>query len=221
MINIIKAVIFDLDGTLLNTLEDLTASVNFALRSFSFPERTKEEVKSFIGNGVIKLMERSVPKGIDEVTFEKCFQCFRGHYLEHMYDSTRPYENILPLLQKLKDERIYSAVVSNKLHSGVVGLCEDFFPNLLSCSLGVETENQRKPSPENVFRALKILGVSSEEAIYVGDSEVDVETAKNSKLFCVGVSWGFRSREQLKLCGADVVIDTPFELLEVLKNANS
>lgn len=212
MIKIIKAVIFDLDGTLLDTLKDLADSVNFALKSFSYPERSIDEIRSFVGNGVIRLMERAAPSDITEKDFEECFNCFRERYLEHMYDTTAPYSGIIPLLERLKNEGYYTAVVSNKLHSGVEGLCRDFFGSLLTCAYGVATEDERKPSPKNVFRAMEELGVSADECIYVGDSEVDVQTAKNASLYCVGVSWGFRSREHLLECGADVIIDAPAEL---------
>lgn len=209
-----KAVIFDLDGTLLNTLDDLAASVNFALKECGYPQRTTEEVRKFIGNGVIKLMTRATPDTISKEEFEKCFQIFRSHYLEHMTDTTRPYDGIYELLEKLEENKIKTAVVSNKLHSGVVGLCNDFFGGKLTCAFGVENEEERKPSPLNVFKAFKALDVSPEEAIYVGDSEVDVQTAINSGLDCIGVTWGFRDRDELIRSGARFIADEPMEILE-------
>lgn len=208
-----KAVIFDLDGTLLNTLDDLAASVNFALKECGYPQRTIDEVRHFIGNGVIKLMTRATPDTISKEEFEKCFQIFRSHYLEHMTDTTRPYDGIYELLEKLEENKIKTAVVSNKLHSGVVGLCDDFFDGRLTCAFGVEKEEERKPSPLNVFKALKALDVSPEEAIYVGDSEVDVQTAINSGLDCIGVTWGFRERDELIRSGAKFIVDEPMEIL--------
>lgn len=213
-----KAVIFDLDGTLLDTLEDLANSVNYALRQFGFPERTTDEVRHFIGNGVIKLMTRATPDGIDEETFEKCFECFRSHYLEHMYDNTKPYKDITQMLTLLKEKNIRTAVVSNKLHSGVTGLCDDFFKGQLTSAYGVNTEDERKPKPKNVFKALDDLGVSEEETVYVGDSEVDVETAKNAGLECIGVTWGFRSKEELIKNGADYIAESCKELLDMILN---
>ena len=211
-----KAVIFDLDGTLLDTLEDLKNSVNFALRESGYPERTTDEVRRFIGNGVIKLMTRATPDGIDEEAFEKCFNTFRSHYLEHMYDNTKPYEGITDLLNILKEKGIKTAVVSNKLHSGVVGLCEDFFGGQLTSCYGVNTEDERKPKPKNVFKALSDLGVSKEETVYVGDSEVDVQTAKNAGLKCIGVTWGFRSEAELRKAGAEYIAHSAMETADII-----
>lgn len=216
-----KAVIFDLDGTLLNTLDDLAASVNFALKKFSFPERTVAQVRAFIGNGVIKLMERAVPYPLDEKQFNECFSAFKTHYLEHMRDTTRPYDEIDALLEKLKEAEIKTAVVSNKLHSGVVGLCDEFFENKLTCAFGVSNESERKPAPINVFKALEKMGVEKSETVYVGDSEVDVQTAKNAGLKCIGVTWGFRDKEELVESGADFIANTPLQVFDiVISNAD-
>ncbi len=215
-IRMYKAVIFDLDGTLLNTLDDLAASVNYALEKFGYPKRTTEEVRRFIGNGVIKLMERATPDGITKDAFEKCFGTFRAHYLEHMKDKTGAYDGVIPLLDSLKKRGIKTAVVSNKLQSGVEGLCRDFFPGRLSCAFGVENESERKPAPVNVFRALEKLSVSKDESIYAGDSEVDVQTAKNAGLDCIGVTWGFRDRTELIEAGAKFVVDSPDEIETII-----
>lgn len=212
-----KCVIFDLDGTLLDTLDDLWGSVNYALGEFGFPLRTREEVRAFIGNGVVKLMERSTPEGTDEKTNKECLDAFRAHYLNHMRDNTAPYEGIIELLEKLKKENIKTAVVSNKLHSGVVGLCDEYFTNLIDVAIGVSEESERKPSPVNVFKALEKLSVSADEAVYVGDSNVDVETAKNAHLPCIGVTWGFRERDCLVKEGAEFICDTADEVYEILK----
>ena len=212
-----KCVIFDLDGTLLDTLDDLWGSVNYALGEFGFPLRTKQEVCSFIGNGVVKLMERSTPEGTDEKTNKECLDAFRAHYLNHMRDNTAPYEGIIELLEKLKKENIKTAVVSNKLHSGVVGLCDEYFTNLIDVAIGVSEESERKPSPVNVFKALEKLSVSADEAVYVGDSNVDVETAKYAHLPCIGVTWGFRERDCLVKEGAEFICDTADEVYEILK----
>ena len=211
-----KAVIFDLDGTLLDTLKDLANSVNYALREFGYPERTIDEVRRFIGNGVIKLMVSATPDGIDEEAFEKCFNTFRSHYLEHMYDNTKPYEGIMEMLSILKEKGVKTAVVSNKLHSGVVGLCEDFFGGQLTSAYGVNTEDERKPQPKNVFKALYDLGVGAEETVYVGDSGVDVQTAKNAGLKCIGVTWGFRSEEELLEAGAEYIAHSAEETADIV-----
>ncbi len=211
-----KAVIFDLDGTLLDTLDDLRNAVNFALREFSFPERSREEIRSFIGNGVVKLMERSTPDGTDAITQEKCLDTFRRYYLEHMADNTAPYKGIISLLERLRSEGISTAVVSNKLHSAVVGLCEDYFPSLINIPLGVSEESERKPSPINVYKAMKVLSSDTENTIYVGDSNVDVETAHRAELKCIGVTWGFRDREELLAHSCDFIADTADEVLKII-----
>ncbi len=216
-IKMYKAIIFDLDGTLLNTLDDLAASVNFALKQCNYPKRTTEEVRRFIGNGVIKLIARAAPDKISEDEFKKCFEIFRSHYLKHMTDTTRPYDGIIELLEKLEKKGIKTAVVSNKLHSGVVGLCDDFFQGKLSCAFGVENESERKPSPANVFKAINALRVNKDEVIFVGDSEVDVQTAKNSGLPCIGVTWGFRDCGQLVKSGAKYIVNKPEEILAIVK----
>lgn len=208
----ICAVIFDLDGTLLNTLDDLAAAVNFGLRTCGYPERTTDEVRRFVGNGVVKLMERAAPKEISDEDWQICFAQFRTYYLEHMTDRTEPYAGVLPLLDTLHARGMKTAVVSNKLHRGVVGLCKTFFGDRLDCCFGVNEESERKPAPLTTLRAMKVLGVPAEETLYVGDSEVDVQTAKNAGLRCVGVTWGFRDRAELEHAGAWRIVDKPEEL---------
>lgn len=212
-----KAVIFDLDGTLLNTLDDLAASVNFALKDCGYPERTIEEVRAFIGNGVIKLMQRATPDGIGQAEFDRCFESFRTHYLKHMFDTTKPYDGILPLLDTLKAAGIKTAVVSNKLHSGVVGLCKDFFGDRLTCAFGVLDESERKPAPANVFKAIKEMQVEAADCVYVGDSEVDVQTANNAGLDCIAVTWGYRDPDVLKMNSPKYMIEKPEEILPIVR----
>lgn len=210
-----KAVIFDLDGTLLDTLVDLYNSVNHALRAFSFPERTIDEVRRFIGNGVKKLMERSTPEGTDEETNAKCLDCFRAHYLEHMSDNTAPYEGVNELIKKLRDKGIRTAVVSNKLHSAVVDLCKENFP-LIEEAVGVSVEEERKPNPVNVLKVLSLFGITADECIYVGDSEVDVQTAHNAGVKCIGVTWGFRDEAELRENCADFIAHTSEEVFNLI-----
>ena len=212
-----KAVIFDLDGTLLNTLDDLVASVNFALKDCGYPERTVKEVRDFIGNGVIKLMQRATPDGIGQQEFDCCFESFRTHYLKHMFDTTKPYGGILPLLDALKADGIKTSVVSNKLHSGVVGLCKDFFGDRLTCAFGVLDESERKPAPKNVLKAMREMNVEPADCVYVGDSEVDVQTANNAGLDCIAVTWGYRDPDVLKRNSPKYIIDKPEEILEIVK----
>ena len=204
--------IFDLDGTLLDTLSDLHTSVNFALRSFGFPERTIDEVRTFIGNGVVKLMERSTPDGTDEKTQKQCLDVFRKHYLEHMSDTTAPFEDISELLMGLREKGIKIAVVSNKLHKAVEELCESYFPGLIDKAVGVSVEEERKPSPINVIKTAEYFKTELEDCIYIGDSEVDVQTAHNAELKCIGVTWGFRSIESLLENGCDFIAETADEV---------
>lgn len=207
-----KAVVFDLDGTLLNTLDDLADSVNFALESMKFPQRTIEEIRAFVGNGVKVLVHRSVPAGTNKNDEDKCLEIFKLHYLEHMYDKTRPYDGVIGLLQKLNNRGIKTAVVSNKLHTAVKALCEKYFSGLVDCAIGATNEEEKKPSPVNVKKALSVLNVDKAEAIYLGDSEVDIQTAKNAEIKFIAVTWGFRTKQQLIQAGAQTLIDSPEKL---------
>ena len=211
-----KLAIFDLDGTLLDTLGDLHASVNFALREFGFPERTIDEVRRFIGNGVVKLMERSTPDGVDAATQKACLDVFRAHYLEHMSDTTAPYANVVDLLKNLRAKDIKTAVVSNKLHTAVEELCESYFTGLIDKAVGVSVEAERKPSPVNVIRTAELFGAELHECVYIGDSEVDVQTAHNADVQCIGITWGFRDRDCLMENGCDFIADTVDEVYELI-----
>jgi phosphoglycolate phosphatase len=209
-------VIFDLDGTLLDTLGDLHSSVNFALRKFRFPERTIDEVRSFIGNGVVKLMERSTPENTDEETQQRCLDAFRKYYLQHMSDTTAPYAGVTELIKELRAQGIKIAVVSNKLHPAVEDLCESYFSGLIHKAMGVSVEDERKPSPINVIRTMELFEADADNCIYIGDSEVDVQTAHNAGLKCVGVTWGFRTREELISAGCDLIADTCDEIKDII-----
>lgn len=207
-----KFVIFDLDGTLLNTLEDLKDSTNFAMREFGYCERTLEEVRKFVGNGVRKLIERAVPKTCDKI--DECLQCFKKNYSENMYNKTAPYEGIVELLQILQKKGIKTAVVSNKFDAAVKELCEKYFNGLIDIAIGQSDDVPAKPSPISVFKAMEMFEVDKNSTIYVGDSDVDVQTAKNAGLPCVGVTWGFRDRENLK--DADFIIDNPCDIIDII-----
>ncbi len=209
----VKAVIFDLDGTLLNTLEDLWISTNFALSQFGYPQRTFEEVRMFVGNGVRKLIERAVPENCQNV--DECLAVFKKHYAENMYNHTAPYNSIEKILKDLQAQGVKTAVVSNKFDLAVKELCKKYFGDLIDIAIGQFDDVPPKPAPNGVLKALKELG--EETAIYVGDSEVDVQTAKNANLTCIGVTWGFRDRENLK--GADFIIDEPCDIIDIWKNS--
>jgi len=210
-----KFYIFDLDGTLLNTLDDLWASVNHSLAQNYLPPRSKEEVRSFLGNGAKELLRKSVPSDCDTQTFEQVFACFRQHYVAHAMDTTRPYEGVMELLAQLKNKGIRTAIVSNKPNAAVQELYHHFFEDVVDIAIGECPEVRRKPSPDMLLKALEQLGCNQEDALYVGDSEVDIATASNSGLPCISVSWGFRDRDFLLTHGATVIIDHPSELLNI------
>ena len=207
--------IFDLDGTLLNTINDLAASTNYALRQSGMPERTVDEVRQFVGNGVKKLMERAIPNGLDNPQFESTYQAFRNHYLKHSLDTTQPYPHIIKMLARLKSENKNIAVVSNKFYAATQELCRHFFSDYVTVAIGERDNIRKKPAPDTVLEAMKQLGVTTEGTVYVGDSEVDVETASNSGLPCISVLWGFRDKEFLKQHGATTFITSPLQIFDV------
>ena len=207
--------IFDLDGTLLDTITDLAASCNYALRTHGMPEHSVDDVRRFVGNGVRKLMERAIPHGAENPDFEATFATFREHYMHHSLDTTQPYPGIPETLAELKARGCRLAVVSNKMLAATVELCHHFFPDTIEVAIGEhEAEGiRKKPAPDTVFAALRELGVEKDRAVYVGDSDVDVQTAANSGLPCISVLWGFRDRDFLIQHGAKTFISAPSELL--------
>lgn len=209
-------VIFDLDGTLLDTLDDLADSVNYALSMYGFPCREISEVRSFVGNGVARLMELSIPSGLNNPQYEKCLADFCSHYSMNMQNKTGAYKEIMELLEELSKKGYKIAIVSNKFDKAVKGLNQVYFGKYIKVAIGESENIHRKPAPDTVFKALEELGSAADKAVYVGDSEVDVHTAKNSEILCVGVTWGFRDREVLEREGADYIIDRPGELLKIL-----
>lgn len=207
--------IFDLDGTLLDTLRDLAASVNFALRSHSMPEHSIDDVRHFVGNGVRLLMERAVPQGTKNPLFDAAFNTFRQHYMQHSLDTTQPYPGIVDTLHTLRSRGCRIAVVSNKMMAATQALCRHFFPDTVEVAIGEhEAEGiRKKPAPDTVFAALRELGTGPEGAVYVGDSDVDILTAHNSQMPCISVLWGFRDRDFLIQNGAETLISAPSELI--------
>lgn len=208
-----KAVIFDLDGTLLNTLEDLTDAVNHVMRQFNYPEHTIEEIRSFVGNGIKLLIERSLPDGKDNPEFDKVFSEFKSYYTSHCQIKTRPYDGIMELISSLKEQGYKLAIVSNKNQSAVTELNNIYFSDYISTAIGEKEGVRKKPAPDTVIKALNELGISSDDAVYVGDSDVDRETAKNSDMDCISVTWGFRDRKLLESLKPYAIIDKPDELL--------
>ena len=211
----ITTVIFDLDGTLLDTLEDLKNATNHALRVCGMPERTRGEIRQFVGNGVRKLMIRAVPQGEENPAFEHAFAAFKQYYGEHCNDTTRAYDGIPALLQDLKNAGYVMAIASNKIDSAVQDLNARYFPQV-DVAIGDRENLERKPAPDSVLLALEKLGRRREEAIYVGDSDVDLATAQNAGLPCISVLWGFRDRAFLEAHGAKTFVEKPLEILDVL-----
>ncbi len=210
-----QAMIFDLDGTLLDTLEDLTDAVNAALRMHGYPERTISEVRAFVGNGVRRLMMLAHPGGASAADFEDVLNDFKTWYAEHSGDKTKPYEGILETLRALKQRGVKMAIVSNKFDAAVKQLNDLYFENLIQVAIG---ENEaagirKKPAPDSVFRAMTLLGAAPEQTLYIGDSEVDHETSLQAGLDLVLVSWGFRPRKTLEKFAPTALIDRPEDIL--------
>ena len=212
-------VIFDLDGTLLNTLEDLANAVNFVMRKNHYPQRTIEEVRRFVGNGIRRLMELAVPENISETEFEQVFEEFKNYYTEHCQIKTCAYDGVMPLLKHLDENGYAMAIVSNKNHAAVCELNDIYFKDYIEVAIGQKDGIRKKPAPDTVVQALKELGKTKERAVYVGDSEVDFATAKNSGMDCVLVTWGFRNLEELKEFQPVAFVDTAEQLQMILEQA--
>lgn len=214
----VRAIVFDLDGTLLDTLEDLANAANWALRRNGMPERSLAEIRQFVGNGVRRLIERAVPEGTDEALFERTFDDFKRYYVNHCQERTCLYDGIPELLCVLKERGYRLAIVSNKLQAGVDELYERYFRDMVEVALGEQPQWQRKPAPDMVLEAMKRLGVTADEAIYIGDSDVDMATARNSGLSCISVLWGFRDRDFLVAHGATCFAHSPADVLKILES---
>ncbi len=211
-------VVFDLDGTLLDTLDDLMNSVNYALESNGYPARTRDEVRRFVGNGILLLMQRALPSGQENPDFDKVFAGFKEHYGIHCNDLTKPYEGIMELLELLKEKGVKMAIVSNKADFAVKELSEIYFKGIIPVAIG-EKESEgirKKPAPDTVMEALRQLGSTTENAVYVGDSEVDLATAENCGMDYILCEWGFREREKLEELGGKVFVKKPSEIADIL-----
>lgn len=208
-----STIIFDLDGTLLNTLDDLAASVNYAMAECGFPLRTIDEVRRFIGNGVRVLIRRAAPEGISEDEYWAAYNAFEKHYAVHNRDKTAAYEGILELLTELKSRGYRLAIVSNKIDFAVKALREEFFNELIEVAVGDCEDTENKPAPDMVYKAMEQMGAEHSSCVYIGDTDVDLETAKNAGMPCISVSWGYRSREELEGYKAEMIADTPADIL--------
>lgn len=204
--------IFDMDGTILNTLEDMTDSVNYTLQSFGMPQRSLDDVRRFVGNGIPKLIGRAVPDGTDAAVTKQVLSFYMDWYVSHCELKTRPYDGIPELLKKLRASGIRTAVVSNKADTAVAKLSALYFPGLFDCTVGAREGIANKPAPDSVLEVLRSMRCEKKNAVYIGDSDVDVATAKNSGLDCLAVSWGFRDVSFLKEHGANVIVHKPADL---------
>ncbi len=214
-----QALIFDLDGTLLDTLDDLWDSVNAVLAKYGYPLKTRDEVCAAVGNGIAILIARVLPAGREDPAFDRVLADFKAYYGEHCEDKTAPYAGIPEMLAELKAAGVKMAIVSNKADFAVKQLAKAWFGDTIKIAIG---ENEaagirKKPAPDTVDLALRELGLTREDAAYVGDSEVDVQTAQNAGMPCLSVTWGFRSRETLLAAGADHLLDTPVRMLDALR----
>lgn len=212
-----KLAIFDLDGTLLDTLEDLAASLNFALSRGGYSQRTLEEVRSFVGNGVRRLVEQGLPKDVSPEITERSYTDFVCHYKVHSADHTQPYPGIPELLHSLRQQGMKIAVVTNKLHDPAQALCQRYFPGLIDLTVGQSPTLPKKPAPDSTLLILSQLGIANKDAVYIGDSDVDIFTAQNASLPCISVTWGFQSREKLLGAGAKTLADSVSDLLTLLQ----
>lgn len=208
--------IFDLDGTLLNTLDDLRDSVNFSMALHGYPTRSIAEIRGFVGNGVGRLIELSIPGGTGNSDYKACLDDFRSYYAANMTNKTKPYDGVMALLRELAGRNFKMAIVSNKFDAAVKELCKKYFGGLIGVAIGESAHVLKKPAPDSVYKALRELNSSVGHAVYIGDSEVDAETAKNAGLPLVGVTWGFRGRSVLEQKGVRYIIDKPCQLQQIL-----
>lgn len=217
----IKAVLFDLDGTLVNSLEDLANSTNYALEKFGFPTHETEKFKYFVGDGMPKLIERVLPiENRDEDTHVKVLECFMNHYREHYVDKTVAYDGIDALINFLKEKDIKLAVISNKAQEMAVTVANKLFGNVFDIVCGKQEGYPAKPDPALTLKVINDLGVTPDECIFIGDSGMDMAVAKNAKCLSIGVLWGFRTMEELGNNGADFIVETPFEILQIVGEIN-
>ncbi len=212
-----SAIVFDLDGTLIYTLEDLMNSVNFALEKFSFPKKNIDEIRKFAGNGVKKLVYLSTPEGTGNETNEECLRIFKEHYTKYSRVKTKPYDGIIEMLKSVKAMGVKTAVVTNKMQIAAADIINAFFGSLIDVTIGQIDGVAQKPAPDGVLLAMKKLGALPENTVYIGDSEVDCATAHNAGLPIIGCTWGFRERKVLEENKAEYIIDKPEEITDIIK----
>lgn len=213
-----NTIIFDLDGTLLDTLADLTDSVNYVMKLHGFPLHSQEQVREMVGNGIYVLLELAVPEGRANPLYEDCVREFQKYYKAHMQIKTGPFEGVMEMLDALRRQGYHLAVVSNKFDAAVKALCHDYFGDMIEAAIGESSSIAHKPAPDTVFEAMRQLSVKPENCIYVGDSDVDIETAKNSGIPCISVCWGFRSKAFLQAHSAAVIVSDTRQLMNCIYN---
>lgn len=213
-----KLVIFDMDGTILDTLEDLMLSTNYIMDQYGYPTHTLLEIKSYVGNGIYKLIERAAPKGVSKERIDEMFIAFKKHYNLHCKDHTKPYDGIIELIKNLKNKGCKVAVVSNKAHEAVLQLSNEYFNRLFDISIGEREGIEKKPSPDSVNEVMKIFQMDKDETIYIGDSEVDIQTANNAGINHIIVNWGFREYDFLKENGAHIIVSSTKEIEDIIFN---
>ena len=211
-----KAIVFDLDGTLLNTLDDLKDSTNFALQSCGFPERSYDEVRRFVGNGIRKLIERAVPAGATPEKTQECYEAFCEHDKHNMENKTAEYDGISDMLKALYEAGYKMAIVTNKADFAAQALCGDLFGKYIKTVVGSVDGRPNKPAPDGVYYALSQMGVAKDEAVFIGDSDVDMQTAKNAGMDAIGVLWGFRDLADLQKVGVKTTVTNTQELKNLL-----
>lgn len=212
----IRNIVFDMDGTILNTIDDMHDSVNYMLRTYGYNTLTLDEVKSYVGKGIRVLVEKCLPKDIDEAKLEECFNTFSNYYDRNKNNKTAPYDGILDAMKEIRENGIKMSVVSNKYDKGVKQLAADLFCGFLPIAIGESEAVKPKPNPDGVLLAMDLMGASRDNTVYIGDSEVDYETAINSGLQFIGVSWGFRTEELLRSLGAEHIVHHPSQILAEL-----
>ena len=213
-------VIFDLDGTLLNTLGDLYISFNYAIEKFGYSKRTMDEIKSFVGNGIKKAIERALPHRVSDEELHRIVEEFKKYYIEHMNEHTVPYDGVIDMLNELNEKGYRIAVVSNKYDDAVKMLCKKYFSNLVEIAIGENKDVNKKPAKDGILKVLNELKageINENNVIYVGDSEVDIETAKNSNIPCISVLWGFKEKWFLKASGAKVFAEKPNDIIKIIE----
>ena len=210
--------IFDLDGTILNTLDDLADSLNYVLAQHGFPQHTADEVRMMVGNGILKLIKRALPNGTEQTTVEAVYADFNVYYKLHSADKTKPYDGINEMLEQLKSKGVKLAVVSNKADYAVQDLCVKYFGGIFDAVTGEKVGVPKKPAPDGVNNILSELGIERKNSVYIGDSDVDLHTAENAGMDCIAVNWGFRDEKLLRENGAERIVSSPDEIVEIVTN---